>query len=49
MLQEQWREPTKCKESVVSFLLDTYQKLEAARDLACTTELEEKDKNEDLV
>ncbi len=44
VLQEQWREPTKCKESVVSFLLDTYQKLEAARDLACTTELEEKDK-----
>ena len=44
VLQEQWREPTKCKESVVSFLLDTYQKLDAARDLAWTTELEAKDK-----
>lgn len=42
VLKEEWQELSKGQDSVVSYLLDTYQRLEAARDLARSTETEVK-------
>ena len=42
VLREEWQEPAAKKESMVSFMLDTYEKLKAARDLAKATETKAK-------
>lgn len=38
MLQEEWTEPSKVDESIVSFLTDTYRRMEEARDVATQNE-----------
>ena len=44
ILKEEWVEPAECKESVVSFLRQTYDRLEEAKDIAITIETKGKKK-----
>ncbi len=44
ILKEEWVEPAECKESVVSFLRQTYDRLEEAKDIAITMETKGKKK-----
>ena len=44
ILKEERVEPAECKESVVSFLRQTYDRLEEAKDIAITMETKEKKK-----
>ena len=44
ILKEGWVEPAECKESVISFLRQTYDRLEEAKDIAITVETKGKKK-----
>ena len=44
ILKEEWVEPAECKESVISFLRQTYDRLEESKDIAITMETKGKKK-----
>ena len=44
ILKEEWVEPAECKESVVSFLRQTYDRLDESKDIAITMEKKGKKK-----